>query len=88
MRDAYPAQIAPELAVTDFSVIENDPDRLAELKGISPKRARMIHDSLCQQLSMRRLLDFLSAYDLPLQIAMPVLSFSNEGCVLANVAYY
>ena len=55
-----------------LSVIENDPDRLAELKGISPKRAKMIHDSLCQQLSVRRLLDFLSAYDLPLQIAMPL----------------
>ena len=55
-----------------LSVIENDPDQLTKIKGISPKRARMIHDSLCQQLSMRRLLDFLSAYDLPLQIAMPL----------------
>ncbi len=55
-----------------LSVIENDPDRLAEIRGISPKRARAIHDALCQQLSMRRLLDFLSAYDLPLQIAMPL----------------
>ena len=55
-----------------LSVIENDPDQLTTIKGISPKRARMIHDSLCQQLSMRRLLDFLSAYDLPLQIAMPL----------------
>lgn len=55
-----------------LTVIEDDPHRLTEIRGISPKRAETIHQSLCMQLAMRRLLDFLSAHGLPLQIAMPL----------------
>lgn len=55
-----------------LTVIEEDPQRLTQVRGISPKRAQTIHLSLCTQLAMRRLLDFLSAHDLPLSIAMPL----------------
>ena len=55
-----------------LTVIEEHPEALTKIKGISPKRAETIRQSLCMQLSMRRLLDFLSAHDLPLQIGMPL----------------
>ena len=55
-----------------LTVIEEHPEELTKIKGITPKRAETIHQSLCMQLSMRRLLDFLSAHDLPLQIGMPL----------------
>ncbi|MGM9565037.1 SF1B family DNA helicase RecD2 [Evtepia sp.] len=55
-----------------LTVIEEHPEKLTRIKGISPKRAETIRQSLCMQLSMRRLLDFLSAHDLPLQIGMPL----------------
>lgn len=55
-----------------LTVIEEDPQRLTQVKGISPKRAQTIHHSLCTQLAMRRLLDFLSAHGLPLSAAMPL----------------
>ena len=55
-----------------LTVIEEHPEKLTKIKGISPKRAETIRQSLCMQLSMRRLLDFLSAHDLPLQIGMPL----------------
>ena len=55
-----------------LTVIEEAPSRLTEVKGISPKRAETIHQSLCMQLSMRRLLDFLSAHGLSLSLAMPL----------------
>lgn len=55
-----------------LSVIENDPQQLTKIRGITPKRAETIRQSLCLQLAMRRLLDFLSAHGLPLQIAMPL----------------
>ena len=55
-----------------LTIIEEDPQRLTQIKGISPKRAETIHRSLCMQLSMRRLLDFLSSHALPLQLAMPL----------------
>ena len=55
-----------------LTVIEENPQELTRIKGISPKRAETIRPSLCMQLAMRRLLDFLSAHDLPLQIGMPL----------------
>ncbi|MCF0123323.1 MAG: ATP-dependent RecD-like DNA helicase, partial [Ruminiclostridium sp.] len=55
-----------------LTIIEEQPQALTKIKGISPKRAESIRQSLCMQLSMRRLLDFLSAHDLPLQIGMPL----------------
>ncbi|MBR2491533.1 MAG: ATP-dependent RecD-like DNA helicase [Ruminiclostridium sp.] len=55
-----------------LTVIEENPQELTRIKGISPKRAETIRQSLCMQLAMRRLLDFLSAHDLPLQIGMPL----------------
>ena len=55
-----------------LTIIEDEPQRLTQVKGISPRRAETIHRSLCMQLSMRRLLDFLSAHSLPLQLAMPL----------------
>ena len=45
-----------------LTVIEEAPRRLTEVKGISPNGRETIHQSLCMQLSMRRLLDFLSAH--------------------------
>ena len=53
-----------------LTVIEEDPQQLTRIKGISPKRAESIRQSLLVQLSTRRLLDFLSAHGLPLQIGM------------------
>ncbi len=53
-----------------LDVIQNEPDRLSQVRGISPKRARSIHESLCAQLAMRRLLDFLAAHELPLSLGM------------------
>ena len=35
-----------------LTVIEEAPRRLTEVKGISPKRAETIHQSLCMQLSL------------------------------------
>ena len=55
-----------------LTVIEEEPQRLTEVKGITPKRAETMHQSLCMQLAMRRLLDFLAEHGLPLQIGMPL----------------
>lgn len=53
-----------------LDVIQNEPDRLTQVRGISPKRARSIHGSLCDQLAMRQLADFLTAHGLPLSLGM------------------
>ena len=38
-----------------LDVIENEPDKLTEIKGISPKRARDISEAFRQQMGRRRL---------------------------------
>ena len=67
-----------------LTVIEEAPRRLTEVKGISPKRAETIHQSLCMQLSMRRLLDFLSAHGLSLSLAMPLYRRYGELALTAS----
>ena len=66
-----------------LTVIEETPEQLTKIRGISPKRAQTIHLSLCQQLAMRRLLDFLSAHGLPLSAAMPL--YRRYGDLALNV---
>ena len=53
-------------------VMEEHPEELTQVKGITRKRALAMGQSLRTQMSMRRLLDFLSAHGLSLQLAMPL----------------
>ena len=66
-----------------LSVIENDAAQLTRVKGISPRRAEAIRQSLCMQLAMRRLLEFLSQHGLPLQAAMPLYQQYGEMALTA-----
>ena len=53
-------------------MLEHEPQRLTEIKGLTPKRAEAMGEAFRLQMGMRRLLDFLSAYDLPPQLGMPL----------------
>ena len=53
-----------------LTVIEEDPEQLARIKGISPKRARQIGAAFRQQMGVRRLAEFLTAHQLPLELAV------------------
>lgn len=55
-----------------LDVIENEPEKLAQLRGVSPKKAREISESFRQQMGVRRLAQFLSEHELPLSAAMPL----------------
>ncbi len=55
-----------------LNVIEEHPEELAKLRGVSPKRARQISESFRSQMGMRRLMEFLSRYEIPLELAMPL----------------
>ena len=50
-------------------VIEEEPEKLTQIKGLSPKRARAISDTFRQQMGMRRLLEFLTEHQLPLELS-------------------
>jgi len=55
-----------------LTVIEESPEKLTRIRGISPKRARQIGDIFRQQMGMRRLMEFLTEHKLPLELAMPL----------------
>ncbi len=53
-----------------FRVIESEPERLSEIRGISKKKALEISSSFLQKNGLRRLMEFLSASGLPVTLAM------------------
>ena len=52
-----------------LTVIEEDPEQLTKIKGITKKRARQIGEVFRQQMGVRRLMEFLSKHQLPLELA-------------------
>ncbi len=53
-----------------LEIIENDPVALSKVQGLSLSKAKEISESFRRQVGMRRLLEFLSAYHLPANLAM------------------
>ena len=65
-------QIVDKFGADALAVIEHEPERLAELRGVTPKKARAIGEAFREQMGMRRLAEFLSEYKLSLSAAMPL----------------
>lgn len=69
--------IGPKLAKTlvrqfgqeTFSVLENNPERLAELRGISLKKAQTLQAEFQKKAGMRALVEFLTHHSLPAELA-------------------
>ncbi len=55
-----------------LEVLENTPEQLTRIKGITQKRAQSMGEAFRLQMSMRRLLDFLTEHGLPPQLGMPL----------------
>ncbi len=61
-------------------VIEEEPERLAELKSVTPKRARDISDQLRKRGSVRRLMDFFAEKGLRMEYALRLYkTFGNDA---------
>ncbi|MCI9155854.1 MAG: ATP-dependent RecD-like DNA helicase [Lawsonibacter sp.] len=61
--------ILEEFGEEALTVIEEDPERLTKIKGITKKRARQIGETFHQQMGTRRLMEFLGEHNLPLELA-------------------
>ena len=72
VRTGLARQIVDRFGENALAVIENEPERLCEIRGVSPKRARSISEDFRQKMGMRRLAEFLSEHRLPLAAAMPL----------------
>ncbi len=55
-----------------LDILEQEPERLSELKGVTRKKAMEISASFRSQMELRRLMAFLARYELPVGLAMPL----------------
>ena len=78
-------QIVDRFGEDALSVIENDPEKLCEIRGVSPKRARAISEDFRQKMGMRRLAEFLSEHKLSLSAAMPL--YKRFGDLAVDVVH-
>ena len=58
-----------------LDVIEMEPERLAEIPGISLRKAKEISEAFHQQIGIRRLMEFLSAHGLPAALSVRLYRF-------------
>ena len=67
---AIAAAVVEKFGDETLQIIEAEPQRLAEVKGISPKRAEQIGADFKRSVSLRRLMEFLAAAGLGTQLAL------------------
>ncbi len=63
-------KLVDRFGTNTLRILEEEPELLRKVKGITERKAREIADSYRYQTGMRRLLDFLAVNDLPLSLAL------------------
>ncbi len=74
---ALAARIVKQFKEDTFHIIEEEPERLAEVKGISVKKAREIAGALEEKKDMRGAMIFLQGYGISANMAAKI--YSNYG---------
>ena len=64
------ARIVSHFGEDTLVVMEREPQRLAEVSGISPERAKLIGDEFRLQVGMRQLIEFFAVHHLPAELAV------------------
>ena len=66
-----------------LDVLENEPEKLAQVQGISLSKAKEMSESFKRQVGMRRLIEFLAAHHLPVELSMRLYRVYGELAVEA-----
>ena len=69
---ALAARIVRRFGDDTMRIVEEEPERLAEIKGISEKRAMEIADQLTEKADMRRAMIFLQKYGISLNLGAKI----------------
>ena len=77
------ARIVERFGADSLKVIENEPDKLAQVPGISAAKAQEIHESFQSQQGLRHLAEFLASYRLPADLAVRVYKAYGELSMMA-----
>lgn len=74
------ARIVERFGEQTLAVMEREPERLAEVSGISMAKAREIGSAFRRQVGLRRLIEFLALHHLPTELAPALyLRFGEEA---------
>lgn len=64
-----------------LDVLENEPEKIAELRGMSRKRAEEMSRAFRKQTGLRRLMEYLSAHELRPQYAMRLYRYYGDDAM-------
>ena len=67
---ATAARLVERFGEDTLAVIEEEPERLATIKGITAKKAMEISNAFRELTGLRRVMEFMARYDLPTTLAM------------------
>ncbi len=75
------ARIVGHFGDQTLTVMERDPERLAEVSGISREKARAIGEEFRQRVGMRQLMEFFALHQLPAELAVRTYKVYGETTV-------
>ena len=81
VREATAKKLFEAFGTEVFDVIMNEPDRLAEIKGISRERAAMISKSFCEQRVVQNIIMFLQQYNISPNMAVRIHRIFGDDAV-------
>ena len=73
------ARIVERFGENTLIIMEREPERLAEISGISDNRARIIGEEFRLQFGMRHLLEFFALHHLPAEVAVKTYKLYGEA---------
>ena len=76
---ALAARVVKKFGDETLRILEEEPERLAEVKGISVRKAREIAQQVDGQRNMRRAMIFLQNYGITLTMSVKIYNKYNEG---------
>ena len=78
---ATAARIVETFGCDALMVIEETPERLAEVRGITNKKALEIGKSFAQKAGIRRIMEFLAQYGLPVKLSIKLFRSLGDSAV-------
>ena len=64
-----------------LDIMEREPERLAQVSGISASRAKLIGEEFRLRVGMRQLMEFFASHQLPAELAVQMYKQYGEGAV-------
>ncbi len=75
------ARIVNRFGADTLAVMEREPERLAEISGISPAKAKAIGEEFRLRVGMRSLMEFFAAHHLPAELAVRTYKIYGETTI-------